>query len=255
LRSDAWTLPKPSKSRLRSPKPARRCTIAGNLLSVAADGHAFRSIRSWIGATVAVSGLAAMPPCCGVFRPAAARAEYAQVTSFADSATSPALSPDGRFLTFIRGNSTFEGPGQIFMKRLPDGQPVQLTHDDAAKMSPVFSLDGSRIAYTSRSSEFVWDTWVIPLPGRTPRLWLANASGLTWTDDRHVLFSAITTGLHMNLVSATDQREAVRLVYDPDREDDPAEHLSHPASLRLPREIVCRVHQRRLTATISAPGI
>ena len=31
---------------------------------------------------------------------------------FADSATSPAFSPDGRLLTFIRGESTFEGAGR-----------------------------------------------------------------------------------------------------------------------------------------------
>ena len=49
------------------------------------------------------------------------RREYTQLTNFADSATSPALSPDGRMLTFIRGESTFIGPGQIYVKLLPDG--------------------------------------------------------------------------------------------------------------------------------------
>jgi hypothetical protein len=39
--------------------------------------------------------------------------EYTQLTSFADSATSPALSPDGRTLAFIRSEYTFGGPGQI----------------------------------------------------------------------------------------------------------------------------------------------
>jgi eukaryotic-like serine/threonine-protein kinase len=48
-------------------------------------------------------------------------------------ATSPALSPDGRLLTFIRRESTFEDFGQIYMKRLPDGEPVQLTSDRSAK--------------------------------------------------------------------------------------------------------------------------
>ena len=35
-----------------------------------------------------------------------ARREYTQLTNFADSATSPALSPDGRMLAFIRGEGT-----------------------------------------------------------------------------------------------------------------------------------------------------
>src|SRR5439155_11203726 len=41
--------------------------------------------------------------------------EYEQLTHFADSATSPALSPDGRMLTFIRGDSPFLGSGQIYV--------------------------------------------------------------------------------------------------------------------------------------------
>jgi serine/threonine protein kinase len=57
-----------------------------------------------------------------------AQPQYTPLTNFADSATSPALSPDGRMLTFIRGASTFFGSGQIYVKLLPDGQPVQLTH-------------------------------------------------------------------------------------------------------------------------------
>jgi hypothetical protein len=58
-----------------------------------------------------------------------ARLEYTPLTNFADSATSPALSPDGRTLAFIRSEYTFGGPGQIYIKRLPDGDPVQLTND------------------------------------------------------------------------------------------------------------------------------
>src|SRR5262245_53739953 len=37
--------------------------------------------------------------------------QYIQLTNYADSATSPALSPDGRMLAFIRGENTFYGPG------------------------------------------------------------------------------------------------------------------------------------------------
>src|SRR5438477_280112 len=60
---------------------------------------------------------------------APARLEYTQLTNFADSATSPALSPDGRMLAFVRGESTVSGPGQIYVKLLPDGEPLQLTHN------------------------------------------------------------------------------------------------------------------------------
>jgi serine/threonine protein kinase len=74
---------------------------------------------------------------------------FEQLTNFADSATSPALSPDGKMLTFIRGENTFLGPGQIYVKLLPSGEPAPLTHDDLHKMSPVFFPSGDRIAYTA----------------------------------------------------------------------------------------------------------
>jgi eukaryotic-like serine/threonine-protein kinase len=207
--------------------------VRSDLLNVAGDNGTSASDRSqWgrygrrIGAVAALSVVAAT----GVWkwssltRGVPTRGEYTQITHFADSATSPALSPDGRLLTFIRGANTFEGVGEIYLKALPDGEPVQLTSDGSGKMSPVFSPDGSRIAYTTING-FVWNTWVVPVVGRTPRLWLDNASGLTWVRDR-VLFSEVTTGLHMNVVSADDKRHAVRAVYTPEGERGMA-HLSH----------------------------
>src|SRR5262249_2526596 len=71
------------------------------------------------------------------------RSSWVQITNLPDSVSQPALSPDGRILTFVRGPSTFAGPSQIYVKILPDGEPVQLTRDDLFKMSPVFSPDGS----------------------------------------------------------------------------------------------------------------
>ena len=61
------------------------------------------------------------------------RSQWVQLTKFPDSVSQPALSPDGRMLAFIRGHSTFFGPGQIYVKILPDGEPVQLTHDNSCQ--------------------------------------------------------------------------------------------------------------------------
>ncbi|SPF44229.1 Serine/threonine protein kinase [Candidatus Sulfopaludibacter sp. SbA4] len=142
--------------------------------------------------------------------------QWVPVTKFADSATQPTLSPDGRMVTFIRGPSTIIGPGQIYAKILPDGEPVQLTHDNLPKMSPVFSPDGSRIAYTATDFRgFQWDTWVVPALGGEPQLWLKNASGLTWTGPRSVLFSEIKKGIHMGLVATDENRMSRRDVYLP----------------------------------------
>src|SRR5262249_11466802 len=75
--------------------------------------------------------------------PVPSRNEWVQITNFSDSVAQPALSPDGRMLTFTRSNSTFNGPGQIYLKMLPSGEPVQLTHDETGKLGPVFAPDGS----------------------------------------------------------------------------------------------------------------
>ncbi|HKV25603.1 MAG TPA: protein kinase [Candidatus Acidoferrum sp.] len=146
---------------------------------------------------------------------------WVQVTDFADSAVSPALSPDGRILTFIRGGDTFYGKGEIYAKLLPSGEPAQLTHDATVKMSPQFSPDGASIAYTTldlNAAEGEWSTWVIPALGGEPRLMLPNAEGLTWVDGEHLLFSEIESGLHMGLVTATRTRGQLRDVYLPPSE-------------------------------------
>ena len=141
--------------------------------------------------------------------------QYVQITHFPDSATSPALSPDGRLLTFIRGPSTFFGPGEIYVKMLPSGEPVQLTRDGLRKMSPIFSPDGSRIAYTVVDRNFAWDTWVVPVLGGEPRRWLPNAAALTWTSPGDILFSEIKKGIHMALVASTESRAGARDLYVP----------------------------------------
>jgi Tol biopolymer transport system component len=139
--------------------------------------------------------------------------KWEQLTFFTDSAVYPALSPDGRMLAFIRGNDSFLGPGQIYVKLLPSGDPVQLTHDSASKLGPAFSPDGSRIAYGTVDP---WDVWEVPVLGGQPHRLLANASSLTWIDDgKRLLFSEIKQGLHMALVSTDSARGESRDVYVP----------------------------------------
>jgi serine/threonine protein kinase/Tol biopolymer transport system component len=146
---------------------------------------------------------------------AAVEREYTQITHFADSVTSPAISSDGRLLTFIRGASTFHGRGEIYVKALPDGEPRPLTSDGFSKMSPLFSPDNSTIAYTAVTSQFVWATWTVPVGGGEARQWLQNASGLSWLRDGRLMFSEQTSGLHMKVTTADEQRNAARVLYSP----------------------------------------
>jgi eukaryotic-like serine/threonine-protein kinase len=165
--------------------------------------------------TLAVGGVVLFS---GPARPAL-RSEWVQVTKFPDSVSQPALSPDGRMVTFMRGPETFfRGGGQVYVKALPDGEPVQLTHDGVDKMSPAFSPDGAHIAYTTVDAQFSWDTWVVPVGGGKPQPWLRNASGLVWTSPREVLFSEMRKSPHMGIVASDERRIGQRDVYLPAHE-------------------------------------
>ncbi len=138
-----------------------------------------------------------------------------QITAFTDAAVWPAISKDGKMVAFIRGPGTFASASQVFVKLLPNGEPVALTHDDNRKLYTEFSPDGSRVSYTVISQNGSWDTWTISVLGGAPRLWLPNASGLAWLSSDHLVFSEIRTGVHMAVVAAAENRTQQRDIYDP----------------------------------------
>ncbi len=151
-----------------------------------------------------------------------ASAQWEQLTFFTDSAVYPALSSDGRILAFIRGSDSFIGPGDIYVKLLPGGDPVQLTHDAKMKLSPSFSPDNSRISYGLTSP---FDTWEVPVLGGEPHLLLPNSSSLTWIEEgKRLLFSETRAGLHMGIVTADEARGNSRDVYWPDGNRSMAHH-------------------------------
>ncbi|HLG53879.1 MAG TPA: protein kinase [Vicinamibacterales bacterium] len=155
------------------------------------------------------------------------RSEWVQLTNFPDSVSQPALSPDGRMLTFLRAPGSFITTGQVYVKLLPNGEPQQLTNDSETKMSPVFTPDGSRIAYTTNP----WDTWIVPVLGGQARRWLPNASGLTWLDRKTIVFSEVIDrleGNHMKIVAAEESRAGQRDVYVPSPKGAMA-HRSFPS--------------------------
>jgi Tol biopolymer transport system component len=142
---------------------------------------------------------------------------YDQLTSFTEAAFEPALSPDGRTMAFLVGSDTgFPPTGDIYTVKLPNGEPVRRTHDGRLKYGLAFSPDGSRITYTV--GDHGWTTMSLPVLGGEPQLLLRNAAGLTWLDGHHAMFGQIRTGLHMELVTATDQRESSRSIYLPSHE-------------------------------------
>jgi serine/threonine protein kinase len=148
--------------------------------------------------------------------------EWQQLTFFTDSAVYPTLSPDGRMLAFIRGNNSFITSGELYVKLLPGGEPVQLTHDSRPKLAPSFSPDNSRISY---GLDLPWETWEVPVLGGEPHMLLPNSSSLTWIEGgKRLLFSEIKEGLHMAVVTTDEGRGNGRDVYVPAGKRSMAHH-------------------------------
>lgn len=149
--------------------------------------------------------------------------KWEQITFFTDAAVYPAISPDGKMLAFIRGSDSFISAGDIYVKLLPSGDPVQLTRDPGRpKLSPTFSPDGSRIAYSVVDP---WDVWQVPVLGGEPHLMFSNASSLTWVENgNRLLFSEIKSGLHMAVVTTDEGRGQSRDIYVPEGERSMAHH-------------------------------
>jgi len=173
--------------------------------------------RLWWRLTVALGVIVAIGTITAVIRPRLTRVRYEQLTDFADSAVSPAVSPDGKMIAFIRGSRTFLTPDQIYMKVLPNGEPKRLTQDVHLKYGPVFSPDGSQIVYAAINGA-TFDTFAVSSLGGDPHLLLKNAAGMSWVDPQHILFSRKLPGRSMGVASATPAGQDVRDLYFPSHE-------------------------------------
>ena len=142
---------------------------------------------------------------------------YTQLTSFTDYAVGPALSPDGRMLAFYRSNNPFLTPDDIWVKLLPNGEPVQVTHDPREKYNIAFSPDSSHIAYTSFGRS-LFQTYIVSSLGGDSQLMFPNAAGLSWLNDGQLLFSQIKAGVHMGIVTGKPDRSDLREIYYPVQE-------------------------------------
>ena len=112
------------------------------------------------------------------------------------------------------GNSA--NTGQVWFKSLPNGEPFQLTKTAFRKQTINFSQDGSRVYFTQIEGRFTWNTYELPLlGGQEPKLFMANATGLSWIGGDRVLFSTIRTGIHMKLSTSNASRTDERDIYVP----------------------------------------
>jgi serine/threonine protein kinase len=91
--------------------------------------------RTWLAAAgLVIIAIAAAGAALLWSRKPTQQLEYIPLTNFTDSAVNPTLSRDGRMLAFIRGESTFAGHGEVYVKLLPDGDPVPRRKDGTGKL-------------------------------------------------------------------------------------------------------------------------
>ena len=74
---------------------------------------------------------------------------WEQITSFPDSVTQPGAVARRQDARVHSRREHVCDSGEVYLKRLPDGDPTPLTSDGLFKMDPVFSPDGNRLAYTA----------------------------------------------------------------------------------------------------------
>jgi serine/threonine protein kinase/Tol biopolymer transport system component len=163
--------------------------------------------------------------------PVTVPSEFVQLTNFSDYASAPAISRDGTMVAFFRGGTYFLGTGQVYVKLLSSGESKQLTDDPRRKYDPVFTPDGSRVAYTVQNAATqTWDTVTVPVLGGSPSRLMQNAAGLSWFAPDRIVFSEIMAGtaVHMGVVTARESRAEERDLYFPPHERAMA-HYSYPS--------------------------
>src|SRR6266850_2093022 len=183
--------------------------------------------RRWLVLVIGGAGVCALIAATLLLWPRLTRNESAgapalrweQLTNFNDAAEIPSLSRDGKLVAFLRGPGCFgnsNNAGQVWFKSLPDGETFQLTKTASRKQTINFSQDGSRVYFTQIEGPFAWNTYELPLlGGQEPKLFMANATGLSWIDSDHLLFSTIRTGIHMKLATSNASRTDERDIYVP----------------------------------------
>src|SRR5581483_1949262 len=132
---------------------------------------------------------------------------------------------------FIRGGAfgiAAAPRGQIYLKVLPNGTPIQLTNDSSHKDHPVFSPDDTRIVYTALMPGLSWNSAQVPVGGGAAQAFLPNASGVMWLDDRRLVYSTVLSGIHMAIASSTESRSEYRSLYVPPEQDGMA-HRNSPS--------------------------
>jgi len=226
----------------------RRLEVRSRAVTI--EVPAVKRPRRWLVPAIASVGICALVAATLLLWPHLTMKEGAgpsaprweQLTNFNDSAEIPTLSRDGKIVAFLRGPGSLGNSanvGQVWFKSLPHGEPFPLTKSVPRKQTINFSEDGSRLYFTQIEGPFAWNTYELSLlGGQEPKLFMANATGLSWVGSDRLLFSTISTGVHMKLATSNVSRTDERDVYAP---ADHMQGMVHRSTLSPDRKWVLLV--------------
>jgi Tol biopolymer transport system component len=105
--------------------------------------------------------------------------EPQQLTHGAAGDVMPALSPDGKKIVFV---SLRPGSQEVWVKDLQTGQESALTATGVEKFQPIFSPDGSAVAFAEAPSQNIY---TVPSTGGTPEMVCGGCGEATgWSSER-----------------------------------------------------------------------
>ena len=112
-------------------------------------------------------------------------------------AINPAISLDGKLLAY---QSSLGGlDPQIWIQQIGSGNAIPITHEKDGALSPVFSPDGTRVAYESRSA-----LYEVPTLGGPPRMIVSYGVGPSYTrDGSSIVFSKSEADCFLFRIPAT----------------------------------------------------
>lgn len=93
-----------------------------------------------------------------------ADASLINLARYTGTERSAAISPDGKFFAFVSNRG---GQPDIWVRQVSGGDPVQITHDPAAKLDVVYAPDSESIYYSTAGAQRT--IWRVGVLGGTPR--------------------------------------------------------------------------------------